>query len=458
MRVQELLSSLISAGELDLSLVSAVRWRRTAMATTLPPPRPPPSERTALLPLERSGTTVTAAATASAPASSSLLTLPYTHFLEVALTEVLLAGSIDEHGVLCAHLRSAAHAQRTRWRLRLAGVLALVLAPLAVTVGLALQGAAVLADVRASADARGPRRWSLRALRAIAAPGELPHALQRRLLPVSTRAERFLAAAAPPPSPLLTATATLVYVGAAAALAALLLLGALDEALLLAGGPTLAGASLLTCGAMAGAALAAARGAVLTGEAAAEHAAAADGCRRTPAGDGGSHGNNVGGDDDDAGVAGADYPADLPAARELLAQLTTDLDRLPGWPAARAGSGARLADIQSARAALRSAFPHRLALALIEALGGITTPIALIAVLPARVENIFAQLAEAAERAIPTPAPAHTPASATLVLLTADDAAQDGGAERPAASMAGRRLVWGGLAAAAVPPSHALAE
>ena len=389
------------------------------------------------------------------PSLPPLLSLPYTSHIELALTRVFLAGAIDAEtgNVNVVRLRDAAHAARVRWRLRCAGALTLAIAPIALAVGLALQIAAVLADARGGgggsvAPLGVSRCWVLRASRAVASVGELPHDQRRRMARATGAAVRFLAAAAPPLSPAAVASVRGAFAASASFLASLALLGALSGESVLANS-SLAGAPLVLWAALAGAALAATRGAVIAADAAEDAAAAAGGCRRRAVA-------NMGDDPERINVGSVPCPTDLHAARVALADLlaaTPALARLPGMPLinVRGHVPASREDIARARAAVAAAFLPRLVAALGEAVGGLTAPLALLFVLPPQASRMLAAVA-ASEPTTSASAPLPQPPPTALA---GGSAPQDGGAAPPTLpavaeeARGGRSLFWAGMAAAA---------
>jgi Autophagy protein ATG9 len=128
---------------------------------------------------------------------------------------------------------NAFYLRTVRARLRLAGLIGILISPVLFLLSLLHFAIWTLGDVKASGNYLGPRKWTLHALRLLREYNELPHALQRRLAPSFSLATRFLSLSAERQSPLLTLAARLLLLVSGAALAFVLLLGLLDESILL---------------------------------------------------------------------------------------------------------------------------------------------------------------------------------------------------------------------------------
>lgn len=274
------------------------------------------------------------------PPPPLVVSLPFTLSLQWALQTLVLAPLVSSRGTLRPAALSPAGVRALQARCRWAGALGLAAAPVTLPLAALWVGLRQAEDALAARDYFGPRTWAPLAALLFAEHGELPHVVAARLAAAREPAQRFLDAF---PSPAASALGRGAAFVAAALLALLAAVGAADEDALLF--VTLGGRSLWFYVAVLGAVLAAARAAT------------------QPA---------------------APAPPGTPAAPlGRLAALSAALRFTPhAWGA---GSAAWLL---SARDEVSRLFLPRVAVLAAEALGAVTTPLALLASVPARVPAI----------------------------------------------------------------------
>jgi hypothetical protein len=161
------------------------------------------------------------------------LWLPFTDSLEWALRRVLLDPLLSPHRTLRAPFTAVdarAAAAHLRRRFIAAGLLGLAAAPVALLLRALAHVAAVSQEAHATRDVLGPRGWSPYALAALREYNELPHVFQRRMAAAAPAAARYLREF--PPSPAVNAAARVVASLAGAALTLLLAAALVDDALL----------------------------------------------------------------------------------------------------------------------------------------------------------------------------------------------------------------------------------
>lgn len=186
------------------------------------------------------------------------LWLPFTDSLEWALRKVLLDPLLSPHRTLRAPFTAVdagAAAAHLRRRFIAAGLLGLAAAPVALLLRALAHVAAVSQEAHATRDVLGPRGWSPYAAAALREYNELPHVFQRRMAAAAPAAARYLREF--PPSPGANALGRLVASLAGAALTLLLGAALVDDALLV--HVTVGSHNLLFVSAALGAVLAAAR-------------------------------------------------------------------------------------------------------------------------------------------------------------------------------------------------------
>lgn len=292
-----------------------------------------------------------AAAASSAPFQLTL-PLPFTLSLQWALQALVLKPLISDRGTLQPQALSARGVKVIQTRCRWAGALGLAVVPVTLPLALLWVGLRQAEDALAARDYFGPRTWAPLATLLFAEYGELPHVVRRRLEAAREPAQRFIDAF---PSPAASAVGRGVAFVAAALLALLAAVGATDEdALILV---TLGGRSLWFYAALLGGLLAAAR--AVTQPATAALAGGSPGAAPLPA-------------------------AGQSSAHAALCALAAALRFTPhAWGA---GSPSWLL---AARSEVSRLYLSRVFVMAAEAASALTTPLALLTVVPARVPAIL---------------------------------------------------------------------
>ena len=266
--------------------------------------------------------------------------LPFTLSLQWALQTLVLAPMLSSRGTLRPSALSAAGIRAAQTRCRWVGAAGLLALPITLPLAVLWVCLRQAEDALAARDYLGPRAWAPLAALLFAEYAELPHVVSARLAAAREPAQRFLDAF---PAPALAAAGRGVAFVAAALLAVLGAIGAADEDALLF--VTIGGRSLWFYAAALGAVLAVARAAT------------------------------------------------QPAAPSPAGAAATPLDRLAALAAAlrftpHAWGEGSAAWLIAARGEVSRLFLPRVLLLAAEALGALTTPLALLAVVPHRVPAI----------------------------------------------------------------------
>lgn len=284
-----------------------------------------------------------------APHSSSLYWALRTACIQPFLRTALHTGS---HAAVAPHVL----VPTLRRRLQLLGLIGLLLSPFTLLYALIRFASQQVGDAQAARDYVGPRKWTQYALRLFRDYDELPHAFARRMVPSYELASAFLASRS---SPILETLAQPVLTVSATVFGLIALLALLNEAVVL--NTLLQGRNLLWYAGIAGMAVTLARG-MQSASPAARHAIGAG-----TAGAGGMKGLSL-------------HGHRATRQDELLAELALCTHYAP--PRWFTDETTRRGD--EAHAAVGSLFRHRVVNWLMECLGCVTTPWAMLFVLPDR--------------------------------------------------------------------------